>query len=151
MTDDNDSNGFREFEEFVKESFKKILASLQRQEMVLSSMLQNYSTLNLHQNQFGNGFQHENLAESSPESSQLMAQGSSQPFLVQNLKVILIEPSSLPTNQDSTTLFSTKYFQTLTTTDTNNQKITNTHHTPKITKNPTKNFSNSTKHCSKSI
>ena len=30
MADDNGCNGFRKFEEFVKESFKKILASLQK-------------------------------------------------------------------------------------------------------------------------
>ena len=64
MVDDNCSNDFREFEEFVKESFKKILASLQRRKMVFSSMVQNYSTLNLYQNQFRDGFQYENLVES---------------------------------------------------------------------------------------
>ena len=40
-----------------------------------------------------------------------MAQGSSQPFLVQNSKVILIEPSSLPTNQESTTIFQQNTFK----------------------------------------
>ena len=46
---------------------------------------------------------------------------------------------------------STKYFQTLAAANTNYQEIINTHYTPKTTKNPTKNFSNSIKHCPNSI
>ena len=46
-----DSNDFRKFEEFVKQSFKEIMTSLQRQKMVIFSMVQNYSLLNLQPNQ----------------------------------------------------------------------------------------------------
>ena len=45
-----------------------------------------------------------------------MAQGSSQPFLVQNSKVTLIKPSLLTTNQNSTTILQQNTFKTLTPT-----------------------------------
>ena len=51
MTNNICSRDWREFENFVEESLKKIMGSLQRQEMTLSSMVKSYSLLNLQPNQ----------------------------------------------------------------------------------------------------
>ena len=44
-------DSIEELEEFIKESFKEIMTSLQRQETTISSMVKSYSLLNIQPNQ----------------------------------------------------------------------------------------------------